>query len=98
ERALSPAGLEKLARYSWPGNVRELENIMHRAVLLASGDAIAPEAITLPDMPGEASVPPAATAAKAGDAAVNKNELVGRTVESVERELILDTLNYCLGN
>jgi len=29
---------------------------------------------------------------------MNKSELVGRTVESVERELIMDTLNYCLGN
>ena len=33
----------------WPGNVRELENTMHRAVLLASGDAIGPEAILAPD-------------------------------------------------
>jgi DNA-binding NtrC family response regulator len=27
-----------------------------------------------------------------------RNELVGRTVASVEKELILDTLDYCLGN
>jgi DNA-binding NtrC family response regulator len=96
ERSLSAAALEKLSRYSWPGNVRELENIMHRAVLLATGDAIAPEAITVPGMSADApagDIPGASEAASA-----NKNELVGRTVESVERELILDTLNYCLGN
>ncbi len=29
---------------------------------------------------------------------VRRNELVGRTVASVEKELILDTLDYCLGN
>ncbi len=27
-----------------------------------------------------------------------RNDLVGRTVEDVEKELILDTLNHCLGN
>jgi DNA-binding NtrC family response regulator len=96
ERSLSAAALEKLSRYSWPGNVRELENIMHRAVLLATGDAIAPEAITVPGMSADA---PAGDSPGASEAAsANKNELVGRTVESVERELILDTLNYCLGN
>jgi two-component system response regulator FlrC len=26
------------------------------------------------------------------------NNLVGRTVESVERDLIISTLNHCLGN
>ena len=35
--------------HPWRGNVRELENTMHRAVLLASGPEIAPEAIRLPD-------------------------------------------------
>jgi DNA-binding NtrC family response regulator len=97
ERALAPAALEKLLRYSWPGNVRELENIMHRAVLLATGDAIAPEAVTLPNMPAEAAAPAAAPEPGETEPAGRK-ELVGRTVESVERELILDTLNYCLGN
>jgi len=94
QRKLSTVGLEKLMRYSWPGNVRELENIMHRAVLLATGDEISPEAITLPNMPAEG--PAAGAASTPGPS--GKNELVGRTVESVERDLILDTLNYCLGN
>ena len=97
ERKLSAAALEKLSRYSWPGNVRELENIIHRAVLLATGPDIAPEAITLPNLPAEKTA--AGETPKAHDTGgANKSELVGRTVESVERELILDTLNYCLGN
>ena len=98
ERKLSAAALEKLMRYSWPGNVRELENIIHRGVLLATGSDIGPEAITLSSMPGEASMTQGAASAPASQDQVNKNELVGRTVESVERELIMDTLNYCLGN
>src|ERR1700753_4310569 len=38
-----------LAGHPWRGNVRELENTMHRAVLLATGPDIQPEAIRLPD-------------------------------------------------
>ena len=38
-----------LLSHPWRGNVRELENTIHRAVLLAQGPEIAPEAIRLPD-------------------------------------------------
>src|ERR1700754_4574229 len=38
-----------LLGHNWKGNVRELENTIHRAVLLATGPDIAPEAIRLPD-------------------------------------------------
>jgi DNA-binding NtrC family response regulator len=37
---LSDQALECLADYSWPGNVRELENVIERAVALASGERI----------------------------------------------------------
>src|SRR6202451_1023234 len=50
----------------WRGNVRELENTMHRAVLMASGDAIGPEAILAPDgarLDQQRSAPSAAHAA-----------------------------------
>src|SRR5205823_4553965 len=36
-RGVSAGALEVLARYDWPGNVRELENVIHRAVVLATG-------------------------------------------------------------
>ena len=88
ERKLSQAAIEKLQNYNWTGNVRELENIIHRAVLLASGNEILPEAITVNVVKPE----------EKSEGGLNKSELVGRTVESVEKELILDTLNYCLGN
>src|SRR5476649_2253365 len=38
-----------LLGHYWKGNVRELENTIHRAVLLATGAEISPEAIRLPD-------------------------------------------------
>ena len=36
----SEAALELLQRQSWPGNVRELENVLKRALVLASGEVI----------------------------------------------------------
>jgi two-component system, response regulator FlrC len=84
---------------SWRGNVRELENTVHRAVLLAQGDEIGAEAMLTPE--GETLGPvsgrdPAARAAQTAEAMTRS--LVGRTVSDVERDLILDTLDHCLGN
>jgi len=47
---LTPAALQRLARYPFPGNVRELENLLHRAVALVSGDVIDVADLGLPDV------------------------------------------------
>ncbi len=39
----SPEAMKKLVEHDFPGNVRELENLVERAVILASGDWIQPE-------------------------------------------------------
>ncbi len=44
---LSREALEALRRHSWPGNVRELENCLTRAVVLATGNVIRPEHLSL---------------------------------------------------
>ncbi len=103
ERFLTTEALTKLARYNWQGNVRELENVMHRSVLLAKGAQIDADAIMLPSAVQEeqtvqAVVQANESAAGYGGKRLARNDLVGRTVDSVERELILDTLDYCLGN
>jgi DNA-binding NtrC family response regulator len=102
-RPISSQTERLLLSHNWKGNVRELENTIHRAVLLAQGPDIAPEAIRLPDgtqvgataivVPQNASVQSAVVSATA----VTRS-LVGRTVSDVERDLILDTLDHCLGN
>ncbi|MGC4072116.1 MAG: sigma-54 dependent transcriptional regulator [Nibricoccus sp.] len=48
--AFSPAVKEAFVRYAWPGNLRELRNVIERAVILASTDAIEPA-----DLPEEFS-------------------------------------------
>ncbi len=95
-RKLSEAALTKMKGYRWPGNVRELENTMHRTVLLAFGETIEPDAILLQGGQ-EAAAPTLATPAANPQQAAS-NHLVGRTVESVEQEMILGTLDHCLGN
>ncbi|HXP76768.1 MAG TPA: sigma-54 dependent transcriptional regulator [Stellaceae bacterium] len=90
-RPLIPDVREKLIHHAWRGNVRELENTMHRAVLLARGPSIGPESVMLSNLTvGDGDAGNAALASKLG--------LVGRTVADVERDLILETLNHCLGN
>jgi two-component system response regulator FlrC len=100
KRTLSPAAREQLLRAPWPGNVRELENTLHRAVLLASGEVIGPEAISMPDGTGLSEVVASQTAASRAAATAESmaQTLVGRTVADVERDLILDTLDHVLGN
>src|SRR5258706_5175781 len=93
-RPLTPEASEKLKRHAWAGNVRELENAMHRAVLVANGPVMLPEAIMLTP----SRVDESRSGESAGDGAARIAGLVGRTVAEVEKELILDTLTHCLGN
>ncbi len=118
-RKLTQSAIQKLYAHPWHGNVRELENIIHRAVLMAQGNAIDEPAILLPirkdaapipaadatvTPPVSATTPPATPMRSAlplsppSAAPTGRSELVGRTVNDVERELILDTLSHCLGN
>jgi DNA-binding NtrC family response regulator len=39
-KRFSKNALDALDRYAWPGNIRELQNLIHRALLLASGPVI----------------------------------------------------------
>jgi len=120
-RKLTATAIDKLKSHPWPGNVRELENIIHRAVLMAQGNAIDEAAILLPirkdvttivaapaasapisplAMPEVPNLQDAHTPMATASAAPSgkRSDLVGRTVEEVEKELIIDTLDYCLGN
>ena len=103
----------KLEGYGWRGNIRELENTMHRAILMAVEDELEADAIHLSDGEFQGSAPvQAATKApdptgvgSAGDKPAGDVEnpgavesLVGRTIADVERDMIINTLEHCLGN
>ncbi len=95
---------DALKSYRWRGNIRELENTMHRAILVSTGDDIALEDIHLQDGPGPAlsSVAPSTSSGSTSAASVQNpggvESLIGRTVADVERDLILNTIDHCLGN
>ena len=100
-KPLAADARQHLTRHAWTGNVRELENTMHRAVLLTTGSEITVDAIRLPDGSRLDAVPVhasgiAAQAAATADAV--SRGLVGKTVAEVEQDLILQTLEHCLGN
>jgi DNA-binding NtrC family response regulator len=100
-RPIGSATERLLIGHAWRGNVRELENTIHRSVLLAQGNEISPEAIRLPDgtqVGPQNNLPNSVSAAVQAASVVATRGLVGRTVADVERDLILDTLDHCLGN
>lgn len=98
-KALSAEAKSFLARHHWAGNVRELENTMHRAVLLSTANEIDVNAIRLPDGSRleDASLGGVVQKAAAAADAVSRG-FVGKTVAEVEQDLILQTLDHCLGN
>jgi DNA-binding NtrC family response regulator len=42
-----PDAMEMLQSYTWPGNVRELENVVQRAIIMAPGQLVRSEDLTL---------------------------------------------------
>ncbi len=101
-RHLSDAARERVQSAAWLGNVRELENAMHRAVILARGDEISVDNLRTPDgRPVQANAldVTAERAVNAAEAAIKGATIrVGQTVAEVEQDLILSTLDHCLGN
>jgi NtrC-family two-component system response regulator AlgB len=75
---LTPDAERALVDYPWPGNVRELRNAIERAVILAPGELLAPQAF------------PDRIAQHGNSAAVLGGDF---SVESVEREHILRVLS-----
>lgn len=90
-RPFDDAATALLLQHQWPGNVRELEDTVHRAVLLNRDAQISADALVTAD--GSALGSPTAAAPHADSAA-----FVGRTVDDMERDLILHTLRHCRGN
>jgi len=88
-RGISDEALERLVAYRWPGNVRELENVIERAIILASTDRIG-----LSELPQNVVVPQpgAPVAGRAGDFSLRRARRV------VELEVIQRALRATGGN
>jgi len=56
ERGVAPDALDRLVGYDWPGNVRELENVVQRAMVMATAGVILPEHLPIGPVSAAASV------------------------------------------
>ncbi len=56
ERGVAPEALDRLVGYDWPGNVRELENVVQRAMVMATAGVILPEHLPIGPVSAAASV------------------------------------------
>ncbi|WP_347888043.1 sigma-54 dependent transcriptional regulator [Nitrosomonas europaea] len=79
---LAQSAIRSLERYTWPGNVRELENVIQRAMILATG-SIEAEHLNLPGSSARDTF--RGEAQREGDSPL-------RDIKSLERDHILQTL------
>ncbi len=93
---LTQEAKDKLLEYQFAGNIRELENMMHRAILMNREHEINVDAIILQN--NDAQKITTQIIAEHDDEGTEISMLVGRTVADVEKNLILKTLDHCLGN
>ena len=84
-RSISTHALDLLMSYEWPGNVRELENCIERAVILSNDEVIHAH-----------HLPPTLQTAEARG--IEEGGRLQTTLDSVERDLILDSLKESRGN
>lgn len=93
-KRLTASTHEQLRRYHWPGNVRELENVLSRALILASGTDIDPEHLGL--------FPAAQTAAPAPQDPPPEQPLPDlpyhSAMETHSRNLLIEALRRTNGN
>ncbi|MGO9242299.1 MAG: sigma-54-dependent transcriptional regulator [Bryobacteraceae bacterium] len=89
---IAPEAMRKLVDYDWPGNVRELENVIERALVLATGEALQPEDIRLDFAPRRS--------ATGGEGGAEGAEFLagGVTLDEHEKQLIIEALRRANGN
>ena len=99
-RTLSHEARTLLRSHSWRGNIRELENAMHRAVLLAITDEITADVLQISGLKREvtSATSKAITTPIADNNDAAPKAMIGRSMADVEKDLILGTLDHCLGN
>jgi DNA-binding NtrC family response regulator len=85
---IAEPALDRLKAHDWPGNVRELRNVIERAIILAQEKEIAER-----HLPPQMARQEASTAAPGGASFPD-----GATIQSMERALILATLEKTDGN
>jgi len=88
-RGFEPEAIARLLDHSWPGNVRELENVVHRAVVMTTGEMITPELLLWDDsLSGRRDQ--ALGSAQTGSSAEDWSRMTLREIERVHIERALE--------
>ncbi len=82
---ITTSAIELLTRYHWPGNVRELENCIERGVILSTDQVIHGN-----------HLPPSLQSAESTGTGFDAP--LQESLDSLEREILLDTLKSTRGN
>ncbi len=111
-KGFTPQAMDRLLRHPWPGNVRELMNAVERGVVLSRGDYLDEQELSLllperrspaPETAGAMppGAPPSFPATESNGTAASgpaQPSAEGASLEAVERETILRTLEEARGN
>lgn len=82
---VSPECINRLESCDWPGNVREIKNVIHRAVVVCSGEVLLPEHLPKRFFSRQPSPPTVSIR-------------VGSTIAEAEKEMIAQTLTWTNNN
>jgi DNA-binding NtrC family response regulator len=82
---LAPETKHILEGYDWPGNVRELRNVVDTASALADGPVLEPRHLLF-------------FTPRKREATLSGMDLAGKSLETIERAAIVQTLERCKGN
>ncbi len=94
--------LDRLQAHDWPGNVRELENVLQRALLLATGDRIEVAHLIFDNPAAGAVLAPLSSATLPFPLKVvepvGEPQTLGNIVRLSSFQAVLETLAACNGN
>lgn len=107
---LAEPARQRLLQHGWPGNVRELDNVIQRALILASGGQIDESALVFDEIAYADAVPLAVTTPVYATAVIESPlsqetpervpgmERLGNELRQQEHHIILETLHACQGS
>ena len=91
-RTISQDAINSMLRYHWPGNIRELENILERAVIMATG-----KDIVKVDIPGERRNKDIYSFGKI-DISMPLKQVKRQIIAQVEKKYLNEVLKQCQGS
>ncbi len=98
---IGDVALQMLKQHGWPGNIRELENVMRRALVLATGEAVIEPQHIIFDRPArlvdEQAAPALPDMAETAEMPAARGQKLAKIVQISEARAIMETLESCGG-